>query len=335
MGLISEANCTIEGEIESPMAFHQALALLMGVSVLVSSIQICQNPDTAKCGILTCGFTGKNGLPGKDGKEGPKGDKGVQVGLSQYSSVPYSCQSPPLPISSCVSFPPHSRMQKSSCDLPRCVANVCPGHVDAKSASEKKLGRRHKRGGGAEVIDSSMVLSCIAATQLMRTEGPPGLIGPVGPRGIAGPTGPKGERGPPGPKGDRGDSSTSAFLFSKGTSTTDKLFVTNAMEANYNDAKSTCSKAGGQLASPMNSEENQAVLKIVLQYKKNAFLGINDIQTEGTFRYPNGAIISYSNWKIGEPNNEFGVEDCVEMYNTGKWNDKKCEEKRLMICEFF
>ncbi|XP_063289941.1 pulmonary surfactant-associated protein D-like [Pelobates fuscus] len=190
--------------------------------------------------------------------------------------------------------------------------------------------------------------------------GPIGLQGTKGPPGIPGPPGLTGQQGSPGQKGERGDSRASALealelkvtsmeqqlrskleaqkkalVFSKGANSGDKIYITNGQEATYYDGKAICSSAGGQLASPTNAEENRAVLAVALQNKKNPFLGINDIQTEGSFRYPNGRIISYSNWKPGEPNNVKGNEDCVEMYDSGLWNDKNCGEKRLIICEFF
>ncbi|XP_063289939.1 pulmonary surfactant-associated protein D-like [Pelobates fuscus] len=193
--------------------------------------------------------------------------------------------------------------------------------------------------------------------------GPIGLQGPLGPPGIPGPPGLKGEQGSPGPKGDTGDSGASALealklkvasmeqqlrsvqdklevqkkalVFSKGASSGDKIYITNGKEANYNDGKAICSSAGGQLASPTNAEENQAVLSLDLLNNKSAFLGINDIQTEGTFRYPNGVIIRFSNWYTGEPNDTSGNEDCVEMYSSGLWNDRSCAEIRLVICEFY
>ncbi|XP_053307076.1 pulmonary surfactant-associated protein D-like [Spea bombifrons] len=126
-----------------------------------------------------------------------------------------------------------------------------------------------------------------------------------------------------------------ALVFSKGASCGDKIYVTNDQEVTYKEAVQICSKAGGQLASPRNRAENDAVLAISLEKKKRPFLGINDIQSEGSFRYINGKAIGYSNWYPGEPNNQYQNEDCVEMYATGEWNDKDCKEKRLVICEFF
>ena len=43
--------------------------------------------------------------------------------------------------------------------------------------------------------------------------------------------------------------------------------------------------------------------------------------------------MNYTNWNIGEPN-ENGGEDCVEMYVDGKWNDDSCEDyTKYYICK--
>ncbi|XP_063819491.1 pulmonary surfactant-associated protein D-like [Pseudophryne corroboree] len=193
--------------------------------------------------------------------------------------------------------------------------------------------------------------------------GEQGLPGPAGLQGIAGPHGLRGEQGLPGPKGDRGDSGASVLeahrkqiaifdervnklqssltqqknaftFFEGGTTSGGKIYVLNNAQANYNDAKLVCARAGGQLPSPVNAKENQAILDIRKKSPIAIFLGINDIKKEGTFTYPNGENIGYSNWYPGEPNNLNGVENCVEMYENGTWNDTNCAEKRGIICEF-
>nr|XP_016851014.1 PREDICTED: pulmonary surfactant-associated protein D [Anolis carolinensis] len=126
----------------------------------------------------------------------------------------------------------------------------------------------------------------------------------------------------------------SVATFPGGRIVGNKVFITSGYEGNFDDLKQRCQQAGGQLASPRNSAENTAIKDIVVLYQKSAFLGITDIQTEGTFRYLNGETIVYSNWQAGEPNNDHNQEDCVEVYSSGKWNDKSCGEKQLIICEF-
>ncbi|XP_040292884.1 pulmonary surfactant-associated protein A-like isoform X2 [Bufo bufo] len=203
-----------------------------------------------------------------------------------------------------------------------------------------------------------------AGTPGMRgSTGPPGKQGPNGDLGLTGLPGQKGERGNNGSPGEKGDSSgqsalltniqnklssleaqvnqlqliisarTKALLFARGAIAGENIFVTSGKELTYDESKAICLKAGGQLATPRNSEENNAILNIAQYYNMSVYLGITDIQTEGTFRYLDGKLITYSNWNIGEPNQR-GEEDCVEMKIDGKWNDGQCQSKRLNVCEF-
>ncbi|XP_044131110.1 pulmonary surfactant-associated protein A-like isoform X2 [Bufo gargarizans] len=160
-----------------------------------------------------------------------------------------------------------------------------------------------------------------------------GLKGDTGPPGVVGAPAMRGSTGPPGKQGPKGDLGLTALLFARGAIAGEKIFVTSGKQLTYDETKAICLKAGGQLATPRNSEENNAILNIAQNYNLFPFLGITDIQTEGTFRYSDGNSITYSNWNIREPNQK-GEEDCVEMQLDGKWNDRRCEEKRLNVCEF-
>ncbi|XP_074089079.1 uncharacterized protein LOC141520971 [Macrotis lagotis] len=202
-------------------------------------------------------------------------------------------------------------------------------------------------------------------------KGPPGNTGAAGRTGIPGPPGSSGPRGSPGPKGDRGlpgekgargegglaeintlkqqivtlqeqmkilQTRLSKYqkvqLFPSGREVGEKIFKTSGLEGNFEKAFQSCGKAGGKVASPMNAEENVAVQEIVIGYNKAAFLGMTDIKTEGKFIYSTGEPMGYSNWAPEEPNNDRDKEDCIEIYINGKWNDKNCDESRLIICQF-
>ncbi|KAF1671553.1 SFTPA protein, partial [Pygoscelis papua] len=113
----------------------------------------------------------------------------------------------------------------------------------------------------------------------------------------------------------------------------DKILASNGKEADFASALESCEEAGGTLATPMNEEENNAILGIVKQYNRYAYLGIKEGETSGQFKYINGAPLNYTKWHQYEPNGK-GTEKCVEMYTDGSWNDKKCSLYRLTICEF-
>ncbi|XP_074855559.1 pulmonary surfactant-associated protein D-like [Carettochelys insculpta] len=190
-------------------------------------------------------------------------------------------------------------------------------------------------------------------------KGEPGVRGMPGLPGMDGSSGPKGDRGEQGPKGDCGGKELDLVnthigdlqeqlttlkatvskiqkvqFFGHAKSAGDKTFVASGAEGDFETSKASCSQAGGLLASPRNSVENRAIQELTVSHNKAAFTGIDDIQVEGTFRHLSGEAIAYSNWAAGEPNNAGGSEDCVEIYPDGRWNDKSCNEKRLIICQF-
>ncbi|XP_015426684.1 PREDICTED: pulmonary surfactant-associated protein D-like [Myotis davidii] len=193
--------------------------------------------------------------------------------------------------------------------------------------------------------------------------GPAGPPGPQGPAGARGPPGLKGDRGAPGERGEKGESGLpdvaalrhqvealqgqvgqlqGAFLqykkvelFLNGRGVGQKVFKTASFVKPFQEAQQVCAQAGGQLPSPRSAAENEALQQLVeFENKGAAYLSMTDAQTEGSFTYPGGEPLVYSNWNPGEPNNSGGNEDCVEIYTNGRWNDRPCEEKRLVICEF-
>lgn len=191
-------------------------------------------------------------------------------------------------------------------------------------------------------------------------KGDQGLQGMQGPPGKAGPPGSKGDQGERGPKGDSGvreleflktqihnlqeqlkdlqlttSKISTVFLgqiFPNSTTAREKKFVTNGAVGDYQHSKTTCSHFGLQIASPRDEEENKAVQRLAVKFGENAFLGMNDQETEGVFKHLNGDQMEYSKWAPKEPNGEH--EDCIEMYPDGNWNDLPCSVSRLIMCEF-
>ncbi|XP_018411418.1 PREDICTED: pulmonary surfactant-associated protein D-like [Nanorana parkeri] len=126
------------------------------------------------------------------------------------------------------------------------------------------------------------------------------------------------------------------LLFHGGKQAGEKVFVTNGLEENFENAQKTCKEAGGNLATARNAADNSAVQEILHTKGETikAFLGISDLQVEGIFKYLTGEKMTFTNWNLGEPNNSKDNEDCVEIQDNGKWNDIPCNLLRLVICEF-
>ena len=66
---------------------------------------------------------------------------------------------------------------------------------------------------------------------------------------------------------------------------------------------------------------------------RNTWIGATDVNEEGTFRWTDGSLLTYSNWAPNEPSD--GEENCAHYYDryNGKWNDKECLSQSYFICE--
>jgi len=97
----------------------------------------------------------------------------------------------------------------------------------------------------------------------------------------------------------------------------------------FYDAKIACELAGGHLAVIDTSAENTLVAQHV---SASAWIGgweggFNDKTI--AWEAPNPAC--FQNWKSGEPNSS--SEDCVEIQQSGGWNDANCGNALAFVCE--
>ena len=101
---------------------------------------------------------------------------------------------------------------------------------------------------------------------------------------------------------------------------------------NWYDARVECQIWGGDLASIASAGENAAVVSIRSSSDEGSCLiGLNDIETEGTFVWSDGSSSSYRNWDDDEPNDDLGNEDCTHVRPTN-WNDLPCDH--LLNCYY-
>ncbi len=102
----------------------------------------------------------------------------------------------------------------------------------------------------------------------------------------------------------------------------------------YNQ-RTYCESKGGSLAIIRSDAENTFVYNNRPSGSSTKFFfGLNDISTEGTFKWPDGSTTAYRNWDSGEPNNDDGGEDCVAFWGSDVWNDYKCSSGALnAVCE--
>merc|ERR1712195_299376 len=104
-------------------------------------------------------------------------------------------------------------------------------------------------------------------------------------------------------------------------------------EMNVKDANAECKRMGMKLAHP-NKKQNAELANMLKKANvRAAWIGLNDQKKEGSWKWMGVAKGNkFLSWNKGEPNN-YNTEDCVEMFQSGKWNDLKCATKRPFFCQ--
>ena len=108
-----------------------------------------------------------------------------------------------------------------------------------------------------------------------------------------------------------------------------------AAEVVWQDARDACVVWGGDLLAIADAEEQAWVQTFIAAH---AWMGGNDLTTEGKFVWSNGEPFGYTNWLLGEPSDSTTGEDCVEIFAAQQdisylWNDTLCAALLSYICE--
>ena len=69
------------------------------------------------------------------------------------------------------------------------------------------------------------------------------------------------------------------------------------------------------------------------RFDGSAWLGLQDINLNGTFTWVDGTPLSYSNWREDEPDNAIDeTQNCVGFDERG-WSDFRCTREASFVCE--
>ncbi|XP_068705736.1 uncharacterized protein [Montipora foliosa] len=103
----------------------------------------------------------------------------------------------------------------------------------------------------------------------------------------------------------------------------------------WSNSQSRCAALGANLPSVHSQEEN--VFLQNLHNGENGWLGLSDINREGTFVWSDGTRFDFHYWATNQPNN-FRNEDCVHTLGTlpahrFKWNDVNCSSCHEYSCK--
>lgn len=81
------------------------------------------------------------------------------------------------------------------------------------------------------------------------------------------------------------------------------------------------------------AQENEFVRSLL--GNRDVFVGFSDSDVEATFVWVDGSTVTYTNWEASEPDDDYGMGDCVIVIGTsGKWNDTPCIMWYEFMCKF-
>ncbi|XP_063084441.1 CD209 antigen-like protein C isoform X2 [Cavia porcellus] len=112
-----------------------------------------------------------------------------------------------------------------------------------------------------------------------------------------------------------------------------KCYFFSKSQKSWHDSITACKEEGAELVI-VESAEEQSFLQQTSKSKGIMWMGLSDLNKEGTWHWVDGSPLSGSfadYWNKGEPNN-VGGEDCAEFKDDG-WNDSRCENANFWICK--
>ncbi len=106
----------------------------------------------------------------------------------------------------------------------------------------------------------------------------------------------------------------------------------------WQQAEASCVSKGGHLATILSDIENNMAYA-ALNNKPNVWIGLNDIQKEGEYRWTSGLPFAYSKYAWGQPNGRFidygvAANDCTFMNHQSArdtWHDVGCNDPAFPV----
>ncbi len=99
----------------------------------------------------------------------------------------------------------------------------------------------------------------------------------------------------------------------------------------YVNAQASCAADGAHLVVIADSKEDSYIYST--DPGSPPWIGINDIESEGTFSWVTGSTNPYRRWANGVPNNGGLNQDCVEMRADRDWHNNVCTLSNKFVCE--
>uniref|UniRef100_A0A8C1IVY8 C-type lectin domain-containing protein n=2 Tax=Cyprinus carpio TaxID=7962 RepID=A0A8C1IVY8_CYPCA len=110
------------------------------------------------------------------------------------------------------------------------------------------------------------------------------------------------------------------------------FFISTELKS-WSDSRQYCRDRGADLVI-INTEEKQRFITSLVS--ERVWIGLSDTENEGNMKWVNNSTLKQGFWYQGEPNDDRGNEDCIELmpsFPVLNWNDMSCTDKRKGVCE--
>ncbi|NXO51028.1 MRC1 protein, partial [Aramus guarauna] len=106
------------------------------------------------------------------------------------------------------------------------------------------------------------------------------------------------------------------------------------LPATFSEAKRICEENEGYLATVRDRYE-QAFLTSVIGFNpaKYFWIGLSDMEEQGTFRWATGDAVTFTHWNAGMPGREPGCVAMITGTSAGLWDILNCEETNMFLCK--
>ncbi|KAK0150627.1 CD209 antigen-like protein E [Merluccius polli] len=108
------------------------------------------------------------------------------------------------------------------------------------------------------------------------------------------------------------------------------LYYISTTEKNWTASRDYCLERDADLVVFNSREEEEFVMRQT--YYQWFWIGLSAGDTEGTWKWVDGTIMTSSFWISGQPN-KYGGEDCVATWKEFGWDDDRCAALFPWICE--
>ncbi|XP_031681594.1 uncharacterized protein LOC109883916 isoform X2 [Oncorhynchus kisutch] len=116
-------------------------------------------------------------------------------------------------------------------------------------------------------------------------------------------------------------------------------YYTTTVIKTWEESRKDCNERGAHLVI-INSREEQTFINGLYGPGNETWIGLTNVDTEGTWKWVDGTPLTTAYWKTGKPSSSLGADqDCVAFFHhssdPGEWNDEECHKSNNWICEIF